>query len=55
MVTSSRRAAPNPTPNSLHEASVNGRGIALMRALCDDIAYARLEGCNRLTLTRRLS
>lgn len=44
-----------PAPHSLREASINGRGIALFKALCDDVSYERRAGHNRLTLQRRLA
>jgi anti-sigma regulatory factor (Ser/Thr protein kinase) len=40
-----------PTPASLAEAIPGGLGVALMRRHASAIDYARVDGCNRLTIT----
>jgi serine phosphatase RsbU (regulator of sigma subunit)/anti-sigma regulatory factor (Ser/Thr protein kinase) len=42
---------PAPIPDTLDELQVGGRGVQLIRALSDDIAYEHRDGHNRLTLT----
>lgn len=47
-----------PTPDlseSLENRKVGGVGIHFMRSLMDDISYTRIEGVNRLRLTKKIS
>lgn len=49
------REVPAPVrPNSLEEAKIGGLGVDLMRRLSDGMSYQRVDGRNRLTLSRRL-
>ncbi len=44
-------AAPEkPKAGSLLDAKIGGLGLRLVRRFCNDIAYARVDGANQLTL-----
>ena len=48
-------ARPNPDLSlALEDRPIGGLGIYLLRELADHIAYERLDGQNRLTLTKQL-
>jgi anti-sigma regulatory factor (Ser/Thr protein kinase) len=51
---------PTATPDidttlSAEERSIGGLGIHLIRQIMDDVSYHRQDGCNILTLTKRLA
>ena len=48
------RAAPPDLGKSVHDRSVGGLGILFIKSLMDEVAYARIDGKNRLQLTKRL-
>jgi len=49
------QAEVSPAADSLLDASINGRGIALFKSLSDSVTYKRQDGLNHLTLQRRLA
>jgi len=46
--------APPDLAKPLHERSVGGLGIHFIKSLMDEVAYARIDGKNRLRLKKRL-
>jgi anti-sigma regulatory factor (Ser/Thr protein kinase) len=44
-----RQAAPPPIPQSLDEAVPGGRGLMLVKAICQRLDYERRDGKNRVT------
>ena len=49
------QAAPAPeSEGALEQGAFEGLGLLLVRQMTDDVEYRRLQGCNIVTLTKRM-